>query len=782
MSLRRLLKGSEVMQCAKIAMFVSDVAGMSLRRITLCAFFLLAACSPAEQAVPTIPAAKAAYQGSESCRACHEEEYALWQGSDHALAMQQATSDTVLGDFSGVEFTHFNTTSRFFRRGDEFFVATDNADGDMEDFLISYTFGVEPLQQYLVEFPNGRLQTLPLAWDSRPAAAGGQRWYHIYPNEPIESGDELHWTGREQNWNYMCAECHSTNLAKNYDVASDTFDTTWFEINVGCEGCHGPASVHAGQAADNEFDRQYGLVVNLDDAGRAVWQMNPATGIAARSELRMQVPQQPEACGRCHARRSVITADYQFGHSLLDTHAPALLDDGLYFPDGQIRDEVYVYGSFLQSRMYQAGVSCSDCHEPHSGELRTGPDPNAICATCHLPQKFSNTEHHRHSAEVVGCVDCHMTSRDYMVVDGRRDHSFRVPRPELTLQTGAPNACNQCHGDRDTAWAVNAVTDWYGNSDDSHYGISIHAARVGEPDANAQLLAAIKDSATPGIARGTAFAALRAPATQEVADAIRSGLGNGDPFVRIGALRALSGLPPEARAEWAGPLLSDSLLAVRIEAARQVSPFRSLLSPGYQRAFAAAESELVDALMAVAERPEAHANLGSLYADAGNDAAAEAAYQTALRIAPDSVYVRINFADFYRRTNRDAVAEALLREGLDLDRDAADLQHSLGLLLVRSDRRDEGLEALRLAVAASPDNARYAYVYAVALNSLGNSVAATNLLSTIKDRFPADFDIHWALATMLRDQGETAAAREVAADLAQRYPDVQQVRTLLDSL
>ncbi len=770
------------MRFAKFAIFGSDIAGTSLRQFILCTAFLFAACSPAKQSVPTLSDAQAAYQGSESCRGCHQEEYALWQGSHHALAMQHATPDTVLGDFSGVEFTHFNTTSRFFSRGNDFFVATDNAAGDMEEFLVSYTFGIEPLQQYLIEFPDGRLQTLPLAWDSRPAPAGGQRWYHIYPDEPIESGDELHWTGREQNWNFMCAECHSTNLTKNYDVASNTFDTNWFEINVGCESCHGPASVHVAQAAVKEFDRQYGLPVNLDDAGRAVWVMDPATGIAARSELRMQVPQQPEACGRCHARRSVIAADYEFGHSLLDTHAPVLLDDGLYFPDGQIREEVYVYGSFLQSRMYQAGVSCSDCHNPHSGDLHTGADPNAICATCHLPQKFSNTKHHRHAVDAVGCVDCHMTSRDYMVVDGRRDHSFRVPRPDLALQTGAPNACNQCHSDQGADWAVAVVTDWYGGTDRTHYGYSIHAARIGEPDANAQLLEVIGDSTHPGIARGTALAALQSPVSQEVAAAIRTGLGNGDPFVRIGALRALPGLPPEARAEWAGPLLADSLRAVRIEAVRQVSPFRSLLAPGFQRAFAAAEIELVEALMAIAERPEAHANLGSLYADAGNVAAAEAAYQTALRVAPDSLFARINYADFYRRTGRDGDAEALLREGLELDRGAADLHHSLGLLLVRSNRQDEGLEALRMAVEASPDNARYAYVYAVALNSLGQPEAATKLLSEVKDRFPADFDIHWALATMYRDQGDSAAAREVAAVLAQRYPDVQQVRTLLDSL
>lgn len=770
------------MQSAEFAIFVSDVAGISLRRIILFSVLFIAACSPATESPATIATATPLYQGSESCAACHPDQYALWQGSDHALAMQHATPETVLGDFSGIEFTHFETTSRFFTRADNFYVRTDNADGELQDFLVSYTFGVEPLQQYLIEFPDGRLQTLPLAWDSRSAGDGGQRWYHIYPDEPIESGDELHWTGREQNWNYMCAECHSTDLEKNYDVSADTFATSWFEISVGCESCHGPASVHAEQAAAEQFDSQFGLLVDLDDTGRAVWEMNPATGVAARSELRMQVPQQPEACGRCHARRGVIDSSYQFGHSLLDTHLPALLDDNLYFADGQIRDEVYVYGSFLQSRMYQAGVSCTDCHEPHSGDLRTGPDPNAICATCHLPAKFSGTEHHRHAADAVGCVDCHMTSRDYMVVDGRRDHSFRLPRPDLSLATGAPNACNQCHDDRDATWAIAALTDWYGTSDRAHYGFALHAARTGASDANTQLLKVIGDSTHPGIARGTALAELRAPISQDAAAVIQAGLANGDPFIRIGALRALPGLPPEIRAEWAGTLLTDALRAVRIEAARQISPLRSALPERFQSDFVAAEKELVAALLAIAERPEAHANLGSLYAEAGDAISAEAEFQTALRLAPDSVFVRINYADLYRRMNRDNDAEALLREGLELDPNAADLHHSLGLLLVRSERQEEGLNELRLAMESDPDSARYAYVYAVALNSLGQPGAATKLLTDVKDRFPADFDIHWALATMLRDQGETEAARDVAVVLARQFPDVQQVQSLLDSL
>lgn len=753
-----------------------------ISKLMILAPLALVACNSAETVTATAVKSAAEFTGTESCTQCHQAKVSLWQKSHHAQAMQHATSGSVLGDFSGIEFQHFDTTSTFFRRDDRYYVRTDNAAGVMQEFPVAYTFGVEPLQQYLIEFPDGRLQTLPIAWDTRSAEVGGQRWFHIYPDESITYDDVLHWTGREQNWNYMCAECHSTELVKNYDLDSDSYDTTWFEINVGCEACHGPASNHVAQAESGDFSSRYGLLTDLDDNGRAFWEMNAETGIAVRSEMRMRPPVQPESCGRCHSRRSVVTADYEFGKPLVDTHMPTLLDDILYFPDGQIRDEVYVYGSFLQSRMYQAGVSCSDCHEPHSGELRTGENPNDICATCHAPARFASSEHHRHEVDSAGCVDCHMASRDYMVVDGRRDHSFRLPRPDLTVATGSPNACNSCHTDQTAGWAVAAAENWFGPKRRDHYGFAIHAARSGAIGANELLLSKINDSSVPGIAKGTALAELRAPFSEESARAVQAGLASSDPYSQLGALRALSGLAQELQVQWAAPLLENHLRSIRIEAARVVSPLRSLLPVQFENAFRNAERDLVDAMQAIAERPEAHGILGNTFADAGNAELAIAEFQTALRLDARAIGPRSNLADLYRRLDRDGDAELLLREGIGIVPDAAALHHALGLLLVRQDRPDEGLEALRQAVELNETNARYLYVYAVALNSLDQPDAAVDLLTRGKDNFPADFDIHWALATMLRDLGETAAARDVAENLMVRYPQAQSVRDLLNSL
>jgi tetratricopeptide (TPR) repeat protein len=737
--------------------------------------WLLVACdAPPPAPVPLT------FAGSQACRECHAPQFEQWQASHHALAMQEATPDTVLGDFSGTEFRYFDTVSTFFMRDGDYVVRTDNKDGELEEFIVKFTFGVTPLQQYLVEMPDGRVQSLTTAWDSRSRADGGQRWYHLYPDEYIGHDDPLHWTARNQNWNYMCAECHSTNLRKNYDPDTNTFATTWAEINVGCEACHGPASRHIARARAGSGHA--GLTVDLDDSGRAVWQMNVDTGMAERSELVMRPPRQPEACGRCHARRSLATGDYEFGRPLHDTHTPSLLETHLYYADGQILEEVYVYGSFLQSRMYQAGVSCSDCHDPHSARLRTQGSPSNVCNTCHLPQRFAGVDHHRHESADVQCVDCHMTSRVYMGVDARRDHSFRIPRPDLTISTGSPNACNQCHDDRDSAWAAQAIDAWYGTERTAHYAEAIHEGRSGSPSANSLLLRAIGTSAYPGIARATALTLLRPPYSAGILAEIRRNLTNPDSLIRHAALTALANAAPELIIEWAVSLLTDPVRSVRIEAARVISPVQAALPRGQVPAFQKANNERIAAQLAIAERPEAHMNLGNLYGEAGQLQAAEAAFRRALSLEPRAAAARVNLADLYAEMGRIDDAENLLRNGIAMDDGDAVLHHALGLMLVRSDQREAALVELETAVGLQPDDSRFVYVYAVGLNSMGRGDEAIAVLQEATKRFPADFDIHWALATMLRDQGRLNEAREVATNLSQIYPQIEPVQRLLQSL
>ncbi len=403
---------------------------------------------------PGTSTARATFVDEGGCVTCHTAEHQAWAGSHHDLAMQEAGVSTVAGDFSGSTFTQHGVKSRFFQRDGSFWVNTEGPDGKLADFHVKDTFGVDPLQQYLLELPGGRLQALTTAWDVER-----KRWFDLYPHERIDAHDELHWTKPSQNWNYMCAECHSTDLHKNYDAATRTYKTTFARIDVGCQACHGPGSRHVEWA---EHAR------GSSHPSATAAQMGFELDLAAR-DATVQI----ESCARCHSRRGAFWGDYRHGERLMDHHLPALLDEQLYHADGQILGEVYEYGSFLQSRMYAKGLRCSDCHDPHS--LKTRAPGNALCTTCHnatgpkardtidtagLKHKdYDSPAHHFHHAGASGsqCVDCHMPTRTYMVVDPRRDHSFRIPRPDLSIKIGAPNACNLCHTNKTPQWATDAV-------------------------------------------------------------------------------------------------------------------------------------------------------------------------------------------------------------------------------------------------------------------------------------------------------------------------------------
>ena len=325
-------------------------------------------------------AAEPGYVGAPVCARCHAKEVEAWRGSHHDLAMQAPTDKAVLGDFTGTKFSHKGVVSTFFKRGDTFYVNTDGADGKLADFPIKYVFGVTPLQQDLVEFSGGRLQALSIAWDSRPKAAGGQRWFHLYPKEKIGHKDPLHWTGIYQNWNLQCAECHSTGLRKNYDAATNSYRTHWRELNVSCEACHGPGARHVDWAkiASKPYpaDDRKGFADATASRWREAWTF-PEAGARFAWRDRPADPAVNNACAACHARRGTLGDRDRPGAPLADTHRLALPTAPNYYADGQQREEVYTWGSFLQSRMFQHGVTCMDCHEPHRAKLRT--EGNALC-------------------------------------------------------------------------------------------------------------------------------------------------------------------------------------------------------------------------------------------------------------------------------------------------------------------------------------------------------------------------------------------------------------------
>ena len=741
-------------------------------------------CFPAEVSAN----ATASFVGSANCKACHRAEYDAWQGSHHQLAMQTATAATVLGDFDGAEFNYGGVTSRFYARDGGYFVFTDGADGKMAEFKIMNTFGVDPLQQYLVSLPGGRLQALSIAWDSRPVEQGGQRWFHLYPGDAIGPNDELHWSGLQMNWNYMCADCHSTNLEKNYQANEKRFDTTWSEIHVGCEACHGPGANHLTWADKTEAKRDaqpdMGLNILLRERHGVHWLSDADSGKPKRSTPNTQ-RREIDVCAACHSRRSLIAEGAARDGRFLDHYQPALLTEGLYHPDGQILDEVYVWGSFTQSKMYSAGVTCSNCHDSHSMELVAPGD--AVCASCHVASQYTNRNHHQHPQKSAGarCVGCHMPEKTYMVVDPRRDHSLRVPRPDLSAEFGTPDACTQCHQDKSTAWASRHFRQWYPDPAPPFqtWATAFIAARNGIPAAGPMLVELISNDKVPAIARATAVLELEPFLNAKTVTALPIALKDHSPLVRMAAMRLLDAFPREAALPYGGHLLQDDVLAVRLEAGRVLAGAPGAeMNPKGEALLDRAVADYVKSQRLHADRPDSRTNLGNLYLSMRQPENAEREFRAALDLEDAFIPAYINLADLYRAQNMGDAALQTLRVGLANAPDSAALNHSLGLALIRQGKETTALASLTRAAELEPSNARFAYVAGVAMNSTGKSQDAISSLQSAHVRHPGNAEILFALVTINRDMGQENKAREWAGKLLALDPGNQQAIALLNSL
>jgi predicted CXXCH cytochrome family protein len=729
-----------------------------------------------------------AFVGTETCISCHQKEGAAWHASQHAHAMAHATADTVLGDFDDASFDYYGVTSRFFKKDGKFFVETDGSDGKLATFEVKYTFGLDPLQQYLVEFPDGRIQALSIAWDTRPKSQGGQRWFHLYPDEDIIYDDPLHWTKLNQNWNFMCAECHSTGVAKNYDAAKDSFATTWKEISIGCEACHGQGSAHVAWAkngaSDGEKDKMTGLLARFDERSGVTWSRDPKTDQPQRSAPPALLRKEVEMCGRCHARRGEISEDWVPGRSLSDTHVVSLLAHGLYQADGQMLDEVYNYGSFKQSKMFAKGVTCSDCHDPHRAKLRAS--GNQVCLQCHASRYDTPAHtHHEGVTPALTCVSCHMPVRTYMRIDPRHDHSFRVPRPDLSAPLGVSNACNDCHKDKSPEWAAAAVTKWFGPERKGFqtYGPAFHAAWEGEPNAQELLSAVAADPGTPAFVRASALEELTAYPSPETAPLVKKGLADPDPLVRLAALDHLDAGAPAQLWPLVSPLLDDPVRGVRIKAASLLAGVQTQdLTARDVTRLASAEKEFLAAQQLNADRPEARSLLARYYMRKGDAAAAEREYRAALRLSPHFTPAAVNLADLYRQLGRDEDGVAVLREALQASPNDGGLHHALGLALVRLKQQDAAIKELRRAAELEPNRSRYAYVYAVGLESIGRRTEAVVVLKENLKHHPHDPETLLALINFARADGDAATALGYAEQLAEVEPDNQRLNELIQAL
>lgn len=705
-----------------------------------------------------------AYVPNAQCVSCHADAARTWKDSHHARAMAAARPDTVLAQFNGTTYADRNESAQFFMRDGRYGVRTAGPDGRVAEFEVAYTFGVAPLQQYLITMPGGRLQPLQIAWD-----VPRSRWFHLLPHEKAPPGDVLHWSGRYQTANTMCLSCHTTGYEKRYDAQTDTFASVWTEPNVSCQSCHGPGERHvkwaqtqAGRATPAPAAEDRGLTVDFRRIG--------AQG-------------QVDVCAACHSRRTELTAQPVPGEPRLNHYLPSLLRPELYHADGQQLDEVFVDGSYRQSRMYRMGVGCTDCHEPHGGKLRqTG---NAVCTQCHAPQahsrfptaagRYDDPSHHHHPPGSRGaqCVNCHMPAKTYMRIQDRPDHSLRVPRPDLSAKLGTPDACTGCHTDRRPQWAADQVARWYGpgRRQEPHFGEVLAAARAGRPSSSEALARLAADRGQAGIVRATALEMLRNEA--RAGDTVRvQATRDPDPEVRAAAAASLEGLAPEARLNAGLPLLKDPIRAVRMAAARSLSSLPpARIDASMRPAFDAAIAEYIAAQDVSLDMPGARLNRAVLFQNLGQREQVEADYLAALRIDPDFTPARANLAQWYAAQGRRGDAERTLREGLTRLPSLGELHYSLGLLLAEDGRLPEAATALRDAARWLPERARVHYNLGLALQQLGERDAAEASLMRAQSLQPDDPAFLYALAVFNTQAGRTDRARRWVEALRAVAPD-----------
>ena len=710
------------------------------------------------------PATSGIFVSSERCASCHQREAAAWKGSQHALALQDARGPAVLGDFRDATFEKDGVATKFTQHDSRFFVVTAGPDGTPGEFEVKFTLGVVPLQQYLVEMPGGRLQAFGIAWDTRPKNAGGQRWFDLYPGQKIPPGDALHWTGIQQTANFMCVDCHVTNLRKGFDEATNAYHSTWSEDGVGCEACHGPGANHVANP-------KVRLPAQFPPRARIAWGTDPAARPTVPAAGRAT---EVEVCARCHARRSQLTDDVHAGRPFADGFRLSLLEPGLYRADGQMQDEVFNYGSFLQSRMFAKGVTCSDCHDPHTQKLRA--QGNALCEQCHQPAKYDAKTHHFHepASKAGQCVSCHMPTVTYMVVDPRHDHSFRVPRPDLAASLGTPDVCATCHADKPAGWTAAELQRWLGHPPVGFqtFAEAFHAADRGAPGAASLLAAIARDGAQPAIVRASAIERSTALQPALVGIDLAAALADADPIVRASAAAAASAGDASPWTVQLTRLLRDPVRQVRIEAARALAgPAEMRLSEPDRAALRAALDEYVAVQRYSADRGEAHMNLALLEIRRGNGLLADGHLSRAIAVDPTFVPAHLQQAELYRGRREEARADQILRRALDVNPDSGAVHHALGLSLIRQRQPAAALYELRRAAELEPGSARFGYVYAVALDQMDRRADAAGMIDGVLKRHPHDVDSLSAAAIWAMQRGETQTALGYLMTLRALRPD-----------
>lgn len=665
----------------------------------------------------------AAEKGQAECVSCHTDSHQQWKLSDHAKAMAIATDTSVVADFNQAKIDYFTQTVEFFKQSGKFKAKISEGGETKKVYTLAYTFGFYPLQQFLVEGEQGKKQVFPFTWDSRPKEEGGQKWYHLHAHEWIGEKDRLHWQQPLQNWNGMCADCHSDELKRQYNPADDSFKTEFSNINVGCVSCHSMSADHKQQVELESYSPK--------ESPQGQWTRKEGEKIA-HWEGAQRDNEFIQNCFACHALRSPLTDGFTADKPFLDQFMPEFLMPPLYHADGQIKEEVYVFGSFMQSKMHAAGVNCLDCHDKHSYKVKT--KTNGLCLQCHESQTYDVKDHHHHPQDSAGaqCVNCHMPETTYMGVDDRRDHSFVIPRPQLSEQFGVPNACTQCHQEQNNQWAMSALKTWNGEQPEVSAALRSymlqHSGELLGQKAHYQL---ITSPSLDVMKRATLVRMLAWRSDPLDAAWFSQIIASKEPLIRLAAAQVANLLPPEQRYTRVKILLGDRYKAIRIAAAQSLlDVYANVKDAGvFKQAF----EEYQTFADVNSWRAEGRLNKGNgeMRMQALDDAVSS--FIKTIEIEPyfDAGY--INLADLYRARQQPQKVAEVLQKGLNNLPDSASLNYSYGLYLVRQKSYQNALTYIEKASKAYPQNMQYLYTRALLLDNLQQSKAAIKLLMANRD-------------------------------------------------
>lgn len=772
------------------------VHAIKVKKLCLLVSFLLAALFSVQSTAVTVANDSTApknvapaYAGAQTCQSCHQSEYDQWQQSDHFKALQTANKDTVLGDFNDIEVNFHDIATRFFIEDGQYKLTTTNKQNKVQTFAVPYTFGFYPLQQYLVDVGEGKLQAFNIAWDSRTKEEGGQRWFHLQPIEKITPEHPFFWQRHFQNWNSRCADCHTTDLKRNFEPKTNSFDTQFSEVNVACESCHGPAGQHIKLAKKGELSGQdSGFSQTLPELKNFSFSPNKpiahADGKPNNSEINV--------CARCHSLRTPLTQPfanteqtYQDTHNkseenYRDTHNKKALahsanqpqqrfvDDNrlewirapFYHANGSINEEVFVAGSFMQSKMQHAGVTCSNCHNAHTGKVKI--QGNGLCLQCHQAETFNTPEHHHHTPQTDGamCVNCHMPEKTYMGVDDRRDHSFLIPDLSFNNAASEPQSCLACHDKTDKHWREASHKLWGSNSKVNEWKVAREHVQSLAPQGLDEAIAFIQNPGHSYLRRASLLAALSQYRSQEGVDIALANLENDNALLRRAAVESLNILSPRARWQVLSQKLDEPSKSVRFEMARTLVESVGQLSRSDKAKLMPLLGEYRDMLALNADSPITQLALGNLASNLGDLAVAEQAYLTAYKIEPSYIPVLIQISEFYRQQGQDEKGAGYLSKALKVEPNNAQANHALGLFKIRQKQYGQALANLKISAHSDEALPSFAYIYAVALDHQSQTNLAISELEQAHQRWPADTDVLSALISYLNKTGQTDKAQQ----------------------